>query len=207
MEDSLVSFATTGKADFKGLANSIIADIVRIQVRAAIAQASGSGGFFDSLLSAAGSFFGSGGVGVGTNNTGTSLPTAGGRAIGGPVSAGSMYQVTENGPELLKVGGKQYLMMGSQGGTVAPSGGGGGSGNTSSGSGDSSGASSRPVTVNVTNNGNAVQARSSQRETSEGTVIDIVLDAVAHDMQSGGRVHDATQRRFGLNPGGSTPRY
>jgi lambda family phage tail tape measure protein len=51
MEDALVSFATTGKADFKGLANSIIADLVRIQVRASITSAiGGSGGGLSSLI-------------------------------------------------------------------------------------------------------------------------------------------------------------
>ena len=40
------------------------------------------------------------------------------RAIGGPVSAGGLYQVNEQRPELLKVAGKQYLMMGNQSGTV-----------------------------------------------------------------------------------------
>jgi len=68
-------------------------------------------------------------------------------------------------------------------------------------------AAPRPVTLNVINNGAPVKAQSSQRETPEGTIIDLVLDAVASDMASGGRVHDATQRRFGLNPGGTTPRY
>lgn len=45
---------------------------------------------------------------------------SGARAIGGPVSAGGLYQVNERGPELLSVAGKQYLMMGSQGGSVTP---------------------------------------------------------------------------------------
>lgn len=45
---------------------------------------------------------------------------AGGRAIGGPVSAGQMYRVNEQGPELLTVAGKQYLMAGKQGGMVSP---------------------------------------------------------------------------------------
>jgi hypothetical protein len=31
-----------------------------------------------------------------------------------------MYRVNEKGPELLEVAGKQYLMMGSQGGMVDP---------------------------------------------------------------------------------------
>jgi len=45
----------------------------------------------------------------------------GGRAGGGPVSAGKIYEVNEqNIPELLNTGGRQYLMMGSQGGLVTP---------------------------------------------------------------------------------------
>lgn len=43
-----------------------------------------------------------------------------GRANGGPVAAGSMYRVNENGPELLSVGGNDYLMMGRQSGRVIP---------------------------------------------------------------------------------------
>lgn len=46
----------------------------------------------------------------------------GGRAAGGPVSAGMMYRVNENGPEMLSVGGRDYLMMGSAAGRVTPSG-------------------------------------------------------------------------------------
>lgn len=58
------------------------------------------GGWLDSLVS-----FGSGLLG---------------RANGGPVSAGSMYRVNERGPELLSVGGSDYLMMGKQSGRVVP---------------------------------------------------------------------------------------
>jgi Prophage tail length tape measure protein len=45
---------------------------------------------------------------------------AGGRADGGAVDSGRMYRVNERGPELLSSGGKDYLMMGSQGGSVTP---------------------------------------------------------------------------------------
>lgn len=41
------------------------------------------------------------------------------RAAGGPVSAGNMYQVNESGsPEMLTIGGRDYLMMGRQSGYV-----------------------------------------------------------------------------------------
>ncbi|MEQ6474215.1 phage tail tape measure protein [Comamonas sp. wu1-DMT] len=48
MEDALVSFAMTGKLDFKNLANSIIADLLRIQIRAQMS------GLFGNLLGAIG---------------------------------------------------------------------------------------------------------------------------------------------------------
>jgi lambda family phage tail tape measure protein len=48
MEDALVSFTMTGKADFKSMANAFIADIVRIQARAALS------GLFGGALNALG---------------------------------------------------------------------------------------------------------------------------------------------------------
>lgn len=57
MEDALVNFVQTGKFDFKSLADSIIADMIRIQVRQSITgplaagmNAGGFSGAFNSLL-------------------------------------------------------------------------------------------------------------------------------------------------------------
>lgn len=50
--------------------------------------------------------------------TSAALGAAAARELGGPVSAGSLYRVNEKGPELLSVGGKDFLMMGSQAGNV-----------------------------------------------------------------------------------------
>lgn len=44
----------------------------------------------------------------------------GGRAAGGGVNAGMFYRVNENGPELLSLGGKDFLMMGQNSGMVRP---------------------------------------------------------------------------------------
>lgn len=71
MEDALVEFAMTGKLNFSNMANSIIADIIRIQARAAITQAiggssSGLGGLFGNLL---GGLFGGSSSGVDTSFT------------------------------------------------------------------------------------------------------------------------------------------
>lgn len=44
----------------------------------------------------------------------------GGRLYGGPVSAGTMYPITENGkPEILQQGNKQYLLPGSSGNVIS----------------------------------------------------------------------------------------
>ena len=114
-EDALVKFVQTGKLDFKSLADSIIADLIRIQVRAAIARAvssaQGGGSFLDILSAfaniASGGYSYNGGVGT-TNAAGIS----GGRAAGGPVEAGKTYWVGEKGPELLR--------MGAQSGSITP---------------------------------------------------------------------------------------
>jgi hypothetical protein len=55
----------------------------------------------------------------------------GGRASGGPVQAGRLYRVNEQGTEMLSIGGRDYLMMGAQGGDVTPAGAFGGGQNVS----------------------------------------------------------------------------
>lgn len=64
MEDALVDFAVKGKASFSDLAQSIIADLVRIQIRAALG---GSGGLLSSLFGSAMSMFGGSSAGSAGN--------------------------------------------------------------------------------------------------------------------------------------------
>lgn len=68
MEDALVTFATTGKLSFGDLARSIIADLIRIQARAALTQllggssgGGGGGGMWGSIISGVLGAFGGGG--------------------------------------------------------------------------------------------------------------------------------------------------
>lgn len=46
--------------------------------------------------------------------------SSGNRELGGPVTSGNLYRVNERGPEVLTVGGNQYLMTGSKSGEVQP---------------------------------------------------------------------------------------
>lgn len=86
MEDALVNFVKTGKLDFKSLADSIISDLIRIQIRqsitAPLAKAIDGfnvGDFFSGLF-------------------------GGGKASGGSVDSSKYYLVGENGPELFAPG-------------------------------------------------------------------------------------------------------
>jgi|GEM_PF-2341947 len=79
MEDSLFDFVTTGKLNFRDLANSIIKDMARIAIQQTFTK--NITGFFSGL-----SIFG------------------GGRAMGGPVGANKAYLVGEQGPEILRMG-------------------------------------------------------------------------------------------------------
>ncbi len=123
MEDALVGFVMTGKLNFKSLADSIVADITRIILKQQIANLAGNlfGGASGTSGNNPSAFTASAGSGIGSF-----LSSLLGKASGGPVSAGGMYRVNENGPELLNIAGKQYLMMGSQPGSVTPNGAGGG---------------------------------------------------------------------------------
>ena len=84
MEDALVTFATTGKLDFNGLANSIIADLIRIQIQQSItkplSQAMSNAGGMSGIASGVASLFGF--------------------ATGGNPTPGVPYLVGENGPEI-----------------------------------------------------------------------------------------------------------
>lgn len=117
-EEALTDFVKTGKLDFKSLADSIITQLIRIQMQKAIAGVVG-------LFTGGGSVAAGGGVAgtiAGAVAGAGGSPTYGfGRQHGGPVSAGKFYRINETGaPEILNTNGKQYLMMNQASGSVTP---------------------------------------------------------------------------------------
>ena len=82
--------------------------VQRMAAEAAAAQLAGA------LFGSAGG--GSGWFGAAASAIGGAVP---GRAVGGPVTPGQIYEVNERGPELLSVGNRNYLMT-SQAGEVTP---------------------------------------------------------------------------------------
>jgi hypothetical protein len=92
MESALDSFVSTGKLKFGDLARSIIADLIKIQLRAQMTSI--FGGLFSSLFG--------GGAGMFTGSTGAiggSIHI--GKAEGGAITSGTPYLVGERGPEMI----------------------------------------------------------------------------------------------------------
>lgn len=108
--------AALGGKKFSQVLQSLAQDIEKLILRKTITQPilDGVGNWFDkqSLPPLTGD-----GGGIGDWFSGL---FGGGRATGGGVSRGMFYEVNENSPELLNVGGKNYLMMGGNDGYVSP---------------------------------------------------------------------------------------
>lgn len=96
-EDALVEFVQTGKFNFSGFVDSILADITRLLARQAI-------------LALFNAFSGGAGGGAGLFSA---FALSGARAEGGPVSQGRSYLVGERGPEIFQP---------NQSGTIIPNG-------------------------------------------------------------------------------------
>lgn len=116
-EDAMVQFTMTGKASFGDLTRSIIANLLRIQFQQALSGlATGATSFLRSLMSGGSTASST----VGGVDWTSGFDLAPGKASGGSVMPFSMQEVNERGPEILSSGGKDFLMMGSQGGNVTP---------------------------------------------------------------------------------------
>lgn len=192
MEDALTRFAMTGKLSFSSLANSIIADIVRMQARAATSGIMGSlgnwvGSLFGesktelaSLPSSVNSTFAKGGV----FENSPSLSAYSGRVYDSPqpfLFAKGAGVFGEAGPEAimpLKRGRDGKLGVASDGGAS--------------------------VTVNVINNTGAQTRQTERPDGRGGKIIDVLIEQVeaklAGNISTGsGPVPAALQSSYGLN--------
>lgn len=113
-----ITGAKTAKEAFRDFSNSVISQLARM------ASQELSKGIFRWIAGAVGTAAGAGAggdMGI-TGIMGLAAPVWGGnRASGGPVGAGGMFEVNEGGdPELLRMNGRNFLMMGRNGGAVVP---------------------------------------------------------------------------------------
>lgn len=198
MEDALVSFVTTGKLDFKSMADSIIADMVRMQIQSSITKplAGALGGFLGDI---AGSIFGAP-AGAGTASTATAH-------TGGVIGSDTLRMrsvntdVFANAPRFHTGGivGNEVPIIAKQGEAVFTPGqmkllGGA--------------LQSKPnvnVSVRVENNVGNAQARADVSRDSAGNMdLKIIIEEVegnlARNIGRGDGLAPTLERRYGLNP-------
>lgn len=138
------------------------------------------------LVASIGSFGGAVAIGLGALVAALALGSslAGKRKNGGPVSAGSMYQVGEGGkPEIYQAStGKQYMIPGDNGKVISNK-------DMQSGGGIS-------VQVNVINQSTGATVQNANGYMQDGSA---VVDLLITDMERGGPVSSQMQQTFGLN--------
>ncbi len=119
--DAVVEWAAGSDQKFGDVAASFAKMIAKMALQASVSSVWTS--IFGAAVTVGGAAAGgtiTSGFTYGLGSASAGLTYGGGRAVGGQVSGGSFYQVNEKGPELLNQGGKSYLMMGGDGGSITP---------------------------------------------------------------------------------------
>lgn len=198
MEDALVSFATTGKIDFKSFADSIIADMVRMQIQSSITKplAGALGGFLGDV---AGSIFGAP-SGAGTASTVTAHT---GGVIGSDhLSMRSVNPAVFTGAPRFHTGGiigNEVPIIAKQGEAVFTP------GQMKMLGGALHSKSAVKVSVNVTNNASNAQATADVSRDGAGNMdLNIIIEEIENKMSRnvsrGEGLAPTMERRYGLNP-------
>ena len=184
MEDAIVTFVKTGKLDFRSLADSIVTDLIRIQVQELMTQS------IRPMLNAAGSAamsvfgFAQGGAPGGPGST---LGAWRNQIVDRP----TFFAFAQGG--VMGEAGPEAIMPVSYGpnGRLGV---------------DATGVGGGNVTVNIINNANGAQATQSTRSDGKGNqIIDVFIEqvkgAIAGDIARGnGAIPAALGRTYGLNP-------
>lgn len=170
MEDALVQFVRTGKLDFGSLANSIIADLARIAIRAQLA------GIFGALITPSSGT--AGGAGTITGGSGLTVPAPRSWAVGidrvpydGFIA--QLHKDERVVPAKFNPAVRGPDMVGSSGGME--------------------------VELNVINNGAPVRAEQSVRQSGTKMIVDLVLREAASDVASGGTLGSAITKTYGFD--------
>lgn len=137
------------------------------------------------IVASIGSFGGAAAIGIGAVLGALAMGVAGKRKNGGPVSAGSLYEVGEgNAPEIFQAStGRQYMIPGNSGKVISnkdTSGGGGGV----------------VVYNNVYNNSSNASATSRATDNGDGS---ITIETFISDMNEGGPMSQSISRNFNTN--------
>lgn len=211
IENAIAQAARTGKLDFSSLANSIIDDMIRITVQQRITGplAGMIGNMFSSTALMNGGAKVAAGPSVNLNHSVGQFSFGGGRARGGPVDAGKMYEVNEESiPEVLTVGGRQFLMMAGQSGFVTPLSGANAVSRSAGGTaqGVAGGGVGQTPIINVSVHGAQGEPEVNARRNQTGGIdIDVLLEKMeakmAERVNSGqGRLGRSIERRYSLTP-------
>lgn len=169
------AIATTTAAQTAGLATTTAASTAAATTTMAVWTPAAA-------VASIGSFGGAAAIGIAALIAAMAMAggIAGKRKNGGPVSAGSMYQVGEGGmPEIYRASnGSQYMIPGDNGKVIS---------NKQMNSG--AGGSSVPVTINIQNyTGATVDAQATQNGNG------VTIDMIVADINKGGRIGQAIQQ-------------
>lgn len=133
------------------------------------------------IVASIGSFGGAAAIGVGAVLGALAMGIAGKRKNGGPVSAGSMYEVGENGlPEIFQASnGRQYMIPGNDGSVISNK--------------DLTGGSSGVVVYNNVINNSSAQVSSSARDNGDGSV---TIETIVSDIENNGPIGQSIGRNY-----------
>lgn len=136
------------------------------------------------IVASIGSFGGAAAIGVGAVLGALAMGIAGKRKNGGPVSAGSMYEVGEgNAPEIFQAStGRQYMIPGNSGKVISNK--------------DISGGSGGVVVYNNVINNSSAQVSSSARDNGDGSV---TIETIVSDIENNGPIGQSISRNYSAN--------
>lgn len=133
------------------------------------------------IVASIGSFGGAAAIGVGAVLGALAMGIAGKRKNGGSVSAGSMYEVGENGlPEIFQASnGRQYMIPGNDGSVISNK--------------DITGSGSGVVVYNNVINNSSAQVSSSARDNGDGSV---TIETIVSDIENNGPIGQSIGRNY-----------